>query len=291
MGLRLKFNLALIFTFIVGFAISGYFTNQLLQRNALAEVEQNARIMMESALGVRNYTVEEIKPLLELQMKRQFLPQSVSAYAAVKNFSVLHQEYPDYTYKEAALNPTNPMNRASDWEADIIQEFRNNPSRKELIAIRETPTGTMLNLAKPLAASNEGCLVCHGRIEDAPQTMTDIYGSNNGFGWKLNEIIGTQVVTVPMQVPLERARETFITFMALLSGVFLLIFVLVNILLHYIVVQPVRMMSKIANDVSMGVPGVPDYVKSGNDEIASLSASFNRMRRSLENAMHMLDPL
>ena len=34
-------------------------------------------------------------------------------------------DHPDYTYKEAALNPTNPADRALDWEADFINNFRN----------------------------------------------------------------------------------------------------------------------------------------------------------------------
>jgi protein-histidine pros-kinase len=179
MGLRMKFNLVLLLAFAVGLALAAYLSNQLLRQNAREEVLQNARIMMESALGARTYTAEHIKPLLTLQMKRQFLPQTVSAYAAVQSFKALRVKFPEYTYKEAALNPTNPNDRASDWEADIIHEFRNNAERKELVVERDTPTGPMLNLARPLGIYDEGCLTCHGRVEDAPKTMTDIYGVNN----------------------------------------------------------------------------------------------------------------
>jgi HAMP domain-containing protein len=239
-------------------------------------------------MGARAYTAQQIQPLLTLQMKRQFLPQTVAAYAAGQSFQALRDTFPDFTYKEAALNPTNPNDRASDWEADIIHEFRNNPDRKELVVERDTPTGPMLNLARPLGIYDEGCLVCHGKVEDAPKTMTDIYGVNNGFGWKMGEIIGAQVVTVPMSVPLARAQQTFTTFMILLTGVFVLLLVLLNILLHFVVIRPVTRMSAIASEVSMGKPDVPEYVRHGSDEIASLSQSFNRMRLSLENAMKML---
>jgi protein-histidine pros-kinase len=56
-----------------------------------------------------------------------------------------------------------------------------------------------------------------------------------------------------------------------------------------VVVRPAVKISAIASRVSMGEEDVPEYVKPGKDEIASLSASFNRMRRSLENAMKMLE--
>ncbi len=288
MGLRMKFNLVLLLAFAIGLALAGYLSDQILKQNAREEVLQSARIMMESALGARAYTVQRIQPLLTLQMKREFRPETVAAFAAAQSFQVLRDKFPDYTYKEAALNPTNPSDRASDWEADIIQEFRNNAERKELIVERDTPTGRMLNLARPLGIYNEGCLTCHSKAEDAPKTMTDIYGVNNGFGWKMNEIIGAQVVTVPMAVPLARAQQTFTTFMILLGGVFVLLLALLNILLHFVVIRPVVRMAAIATEVSMGKPDVPEYVRQGSDEIASLSQSFNRMRLSLENAMKML---
>ncbi|MBK7985048.1 MAG: DUF3365 domain-containing protein [Candidatus Competibacteraceae bacterium] len=288
MGLRMKFNLVLLLAFVIGLGLAAYLSDRILKQNAREEVVQHARIMMESALGARTYTAEQIKPLLTLQMKRAFRPETVSAYAAGQSFKALRTKFPEYTYKEAALNPTNPNDRASDWEADIINEFRNNAEHKELVVERDTPTGRMLNLARPLGIYDEGCLSCHGKVEDAPKTMTDIYGVNNGFGWKMKEIVGAQVVTVPMAVPLARAQKTFTTFMVLLGGVFLLLLILLNILLHFVVIQPVVRIADIANEVSMGKPDVPEYVRQGKDEISSLSQSFNRMRLSLENAMKML---
>jgi protein-histidine pros-kinase len=91
-----------------------------------------------------------------------------------------------------------------------------------------------------------------------------------------------------MSVPLDRAWNTFVIFMAMLSGVFVLVMILLNILLHYVIIKPVRKISAIASAVSMGDLNVEEYERRGNDEIASLSASFNRMRRSLESAMQML---
>lgn len=288
MGLRMKFNLVLLVAFVIGLALAAYFSDRILKQNAREEVVQNARIMMESALGARAYTAERIKPLLTLQMKREFRPETVSAYAAGQSFKALRTKFPEYTYKEAALNPTNPNDRATDWEADIINEFRNSSDHKELVVERDTPTGRVLNLARPLGIYDAGCLTCHGKVEDAPKTMTDIYGVNNGFGWKMQEIIGAQVVSVPMSVPLARAQQTFTTFMILLGSVFLLLLVLLNILLHFVVIQPVVKIANIANEVSMGKPDVPEYIRQGKDEISSLSQSFSRMRLSLENAMKML---
>ena len=115
MKLIWKFNLVLLGIFVLGFLIAGYISYRALQANAREEILQNARLMMESALSSRNYTTTQVKPLLETQMKYKFLPQSVPSYSATEYFSEIHRKFPEYSYKEAALNPTNPRDRAADW--------------------------------------------------------------------------------------------------------------------------------------------------------------------------------
>ena len=150
MKLLLKFNLVLFLVFAVGLVTTGFVCRRLLQQNAKAEIMENARIMMEAAIAVRTYTATQIRPLLETQMKYSFLPQSVPAYSANAYFSQLQKAFPAYAYKEATLNPTNPVNRATDWEADIIEEFRKSRDKVELIGERDTANGRVLYMARPM---------------------------------------------------------------------------------------------------------------------------------------------
>ena len=289
MKLWLKFNLVFLVAFIIGLIAIGIVTNKVLQQNARAEVLHTAGLILQSALSVRSYTVDEIRPLLSVQIKRNFLPQTVPAYAATNNVNRLRKLYPDYSYKEATLNPTNPSSRATEWETGLVEHFRNNQQELELIGERDTPTGKSLYIARPIQIKKESCLTCHGKISDAPVSMIERYGESNGFGWKLNEIVGSQIVSVPMEVALNRASETLTTFLIATGSVLLAIIVLLNVMLYYIIVRPVKTMSLIAQDVSMGKMDMPEYELKGKDEIASLSQSFNRMRRSLVNAMNMID--
>ena len=289
MSLRLKFNLVLSLATLLGILVAGFLVHDLLQKNTREEILDSARLMMQSAVAVRGYTVDEIKPLLALQQKRQFLPQTVPAYAAHRYITKVQTTYPDYSYREAALNPTNPSDRATDWEADIINWFRNNEVSKELIGERQTPTGPALYLSRPIRITDPACLACHSTPANAPQTMLDTYGSANGFGWKLNDVIGAQIVSVPMSVPLARANSTFTMFIVLIVAVFIFIAILLNVLLNSIVVKPVKKMSDKANEVSLGALDAEELQVKGNDEMASLAQSFNRMHRSLANAMRLLD--
>lgn len=288
MGLRLKFNLVLIVVFLAGFAAAGWVSRQLLLENARDEVVRDARLMMEAALSVRAYTVDQIRPHLIKQMDEVFLPQTVPAFAATEAISTLRKKYAEYSYKEAVLNPTNPRNRTADWEADLVQQFRQYPDRGEIVAERQTTTGRNLFIAKPIQISNPACLQCHSTPAAAPPSMLKIYGEANGFGWKHNEIVGAQVVTVPMDVPLRKAERAFTTFMISLAAVFLSVFVVLNVMLSWLIVRPIRRMSEAADKISTGDFGVPEFAEKGRDEVSVLGSSFNRMRRSLEKAMQMI---
>jgi protein-histidine pros-kinase len=288
-GLRLKFNLVLIAVFALGLALSGYMSNRILEVNAQDEVVRNADLMMGAALAMRDYTSKQVRPQLELQLLRTFLPQSVPAYAATEIFNALRDKHPEYTYKEATLNPTNPRDRAVEWEADLVQKFRNDTSQTELKGTRDTPTGKALYYAKPLKVSSPACIPCHDTPDTAPKSMVAKYGPANGFGWKLNEIVAAQIVSVPMEVPLKRAAEAFRTFMLSLVGVFLLAFIVLNIVLSVLVIRPIVRMSKAADEVSTGNFEIPEFNVGGKDEIGVLATSFNRLRRSLEKAMKLLE--
>ena len=289
MKLILKFNLVFLLIFALGLIGAGFISRDLLFRNARDEVLQNARIMMESALAARAYTSGQVRPLLETQMKYTFLPQSVPAYAATEQFNEVRKKFPNYFYKEAVLNPTNPRSRATDWESDIVNQFRQNPERAELVGERDTPAGRTLHMARPIQVKSPACLPCHSTVDAAPKTMIELYGPANGFGWKLNEVVGAQIVSIPLTLPIARADDTFKVFMVSLSAIFGLIFLALNLMLYVMVIRPVTRLSAIADEVSLGKSDAPEFDARGKDEIATLAGSFNRMRRSLVQAMKMLE--
>jgi protein-histidine pros-kinase len=249
-----------------------------------------AGLMMDSAMAVRGYTFDEIRPLLGDDLEQTFLPQIVPAYAATQSFTRLHEKNPDYVYKEATLNPTNPRNRAVDWETDIIGMFQNQPRLEEFAGERETPSGRSLYLSRPIRVSDGACLACHSTPEVAPKSMLQRYGNANGFGWDLHKVVGAQIVSVPMNLPIAKAQTMFQLLMVVLGVIFLAVLVLINILLKLTVINPIQKMSRTASEVSQGKSDAPEFGTHGKDEIAILAASFNRMRRSLDKAMSMLEP-
>jgi HAMP domain-containing protein len=261
----------------------------LLRSDAHEEVLDRARLLMEKASVVSDYTATQIAPLLREQMKEVFLPQSVPSFSSMEVLAALRAKYPDYSYKPAMLNPTNPRDRASEWEADVITQFKRRPELAEFVGRRDSATGPVMVIARPIRITNPACLQCHTSPAVAPASLVQRYGPDNGFGWTMNEVLGAQVVSVPMTVPLQRAQTAFTLVMGLLAGMFVLIGAALNLMLWKLVIQPVSRLSALSDRVSMGELDAAEFVSRSSDEIGVLSRSFARMRKSLVHAMKLLD--
>ncbi len=289
MSLLVKFNLILIAVFLLAIVPAGFVSQRLLEESARTQVTENARIMLQTALATRTYTVKQIRPLLQARLAEEFLPQTVPAYSATEIFNYMRESHPEYTYKEATLNPTNPRNRTVDWEADVVNAFRADPALQEIVGERESPLGRSLYLSRPIRITDPACLTCHTTPETAPASVVRKYGPEGGFGWQMNEVIGAQIVSVPMSVPMHLAHAALRTVILSLVGVFLLMLIILNLLLGSVVIRPLRRVAGMADQVSTGNFDIPDLEVRGRDEVAVLASSFNRMRISLAKALKMLE--
>jgi len=291
MKLLARFNLIFILVFGLGTVVAVWVAYTFLRNDAKQQVLAQAKLMMETTLATRAYTADQIRPLLQKVQAHDavFLPQTVPAYSATQVFNHLHNRNPDYSYKEATLNPTNPIDRATDWEADVVNRFRDNPSQKEFFGERNTPVGKSLFLAHPLQVNDAACLECHSTPAAAPKAMLRQYGPDNGFGWKMNEIIGAQIVSVPETLPIQIADRGLKTLIAYLVIIALVALLVLDGVLVATVIRPVARLSKVADEISQGKVDVEDIPVKGKDEISTLAASFNRMQRSLARAMRLLE--
>jgi HAMP domain-containing protein len=290
MKLLAKFNLILVVIFGAAGLLICQLAYSFLIRNARREVLAQAELMVAGTRAVRDYTADDLSPLLQQnpRHKVRFLAETIPFFAATTTFNMVRKSYPEYSYKEATLNPTNLEDRASDWEADIIRELRDDPEQQEVVGERDTPSGQALYLAHPIKV-DPPCLECHSVPSAAPHAMLTVYGSANGFGWKPNEIVGAQIISVPMSVPVAIANQAFRSLVVALLLTLLLAILALDAGVYWLVIRPLRIVSESGDRISKGDKNVPPLVVSGKDEIASVIASFNRMRVSLTKALAMLE--
>ncbi len=288
MKLLTKFNLILILLFgVCGLVIAGMAYSFLIS-NARREVLEEAQLMMANAKSVRDYTAEEVAPLLQQNSKPDtFAPETVPAFSALATFKHLHDKYPDYEYHEATLNPTNPAHHALDWEEDVINYLRDHRDKPEYTGERMAASGPTLYLATPISA-DASCMQCHSVPSAAPSAMIAKYGSAHGFGWKQDSVVAAQIVSVPMSLPVQIANQAFHRLLLYLIVAMVATMIALDIGVYYIVIRPLQLVSDTADRVSKGEKDVPLLAVTGRDEIAMVTASFNRMRVSLEKALKLL---
>ncbi|BBD68828.1 sensor protein [Nostoc commune NIES-4072] len=284
--LKQKFTILLLIILTFGLSLSGFALSSLLRENAKQDISSTGLMLMQTMSSIRKYTNTQVNPELADKLATEFLPQSVPAYSAREVFEILRKtpDYRDFFYKEATLNPTNLRDKADVFETEIVEKFRNKSDLKELSGFRSIPGGDIFYIARPLPVSEQSCLVCHSVPEAAPPSMINLYGTANGFGWKLNEIVGAQIITVPANNVINKAHQSSLVIILIVSTIFIATILLVNYFLNRQVVIPLKRMTRIAEEVSTGHMEV-EFEQMSNDEIGNLAKAFKRMQLSLEMAM------
>ena len=285
-----KFTILLLLVFAWGVIFSGIALATVLNRNAQDEISSKAHMLLGTMNSVRDYTSTQIRPELSDKLESEFLPQVVPAYSAREVFENLRADktYREFFYKEATLNPTNLRDKADDFETEIVERFRTETNLKELKGFRSLPSGDFFYLARPLPISKPSCLECHTTPDVAPKSMIERYGTANGFGWKLNEVIGAQIISVPAYKLLQSGHQSFVLIMGIVVGVFATAILMVNFWLKRYVVRPLNRMAQVAEAVSTGDTDA-EFERASNDEVGNIAEAFTRMKTSLAMAMQMLE--
>jgi HAMP domain-containing protein len=283
-------SICCIFLFVM--LVSQVVVARLFTLNAMTHVDEQANLIMATMNGVRNYTSDQVDPIIDPinQQGETFKPQAVPNYAAQSVFSYVSAspEYAAYTYAEPTLNPTNPSDLAKPDEKKIIEQFIADPSLTKLTGSLKRGGTTFHYSAKPIRVTSQSCLQCHHTPEKAPRSVIASYGDDNGFNWKLNEVVGMQIVSVPTETINNRLKATVLAAaFALMIGL-LLVALLTNALLDKLLISPLRSISQKASHASLNPSDVEFQETHRRDEVGALAASLERMRQSLVIAMRML---
>jgi HAMP domain-containing protein len=285
-----KFTILLLLVFAWGVVFSGIALATLLERNAQNEITSKALILLATMDSVRDYTRNQVKPELDDKLKYEFLPQAIGPFAARKVFEQLHADkaYSEFFYKEATLNPLNIRDKADDFETELVERFRTETALKELTGSRSLFGEDLFYIARPLRVTESSCLECHSTPDVAPKSMIERYGTTHGFGWKLNQIVGAQIISIPTSALFQKARQSFVLIMGTVVGVFATAILMVSFWLRRYVVRPLNRMTRVAEAVSTGDTNA-EFEGVSKDEVGSLAEAFTRMKTSLAIAMKMLE--
>lgn len=287
-SLSTRFTLILSGVFLVGIVIGGFAHWRMLQQRAQEEIALQGLLLIETMNAVRGYTTQNVRPLLADQIadSPEFISETVPAYSARTVFENFRNQmdFSTYLYKEAAFNPTNPADTADAFESDLLMQLSSGESKSEVSGYRDLDGERLFYIARPLTIGSESCLECHSTPEQAPASLIATYGDKGGFGWQLGQVIAVQIIYVPAGEVFNAAFRSFTLVMAVFILIFSLVVLLINFLLKRYVIQPVYVLSGLADKISadenfsteLESPALYS-VANRPDELGSLAQVFRKM--------------
>lgn len=289
--LGIKFTALLSAVFLMGLIIGGIVLWEALYKEAQSDITTRGLILMETMTAIRSYTENHVKPLLEGELGKQqeFIQETVPSFSSRTVFDEFRQSQGNayFSYKEAALNPTNQDNRADSFETEIIDRLRTT-HMTEISGFRTRAGEQVYFIARPLIVNSRGCLECHNTPEKAPKTQVETYGSQNGFGWKLGETVAAQVIYVPSETILNLALRFFMLIVAIFSASSAIVLLTLNWLLKRDVIKPITVLGALADHLSANTISLKELESEQllattrrSDELGQLSRVFQQMAREV----------
>jgi len=290
-GIRKKFNLALIIIMMISLLGTYITSNLLFQRLAEHKVVEDAEFFLTTMEAYRLYTGEILQPTLYKELPGKFVVEGMSSAFSSRNiFERIKRKYPEYYFKQAAPNPRHSSNLADEFELDIINSvFKQNSTKKEWYGYKKWhgDQGKEFIIMKPIYAK-ERCLKCHSVPEIAPIEVIEKYGDKASFGWSAGDIIAALTVSVPAAEIFSQATKNTIILNAIVALCFIVLIVIINLFFEAIVIKPINRLKRRVNEISVGDLNTPVKVL-GNDELSDLANSFERMRLSVSMAISRLN--
>lgn len=295
--LSTRFTLILSGVFLVGIALGGAVYWRALQNRAQQEIAAQGLLLIETMNAVRGYTTQNVRPLLadQLAASPEFISETVPAYSARTVFQNFRDQldFSTYLYKEAALSPTNPLDAADEFEADLLTKLSKDET--QLSGFRELNGERLFYIARPLKIGSDSCLQCHRTPEQAPASLIATYGDKGGFGWELGQVIAVQVIYVPAGEVYSAALSNFTLVMGVFIVTFALVILLSNFLLKRYVIQPVYVLSGLADKISADENYSNELeskalqsITTRPDELGSLAQVFKKMATDVYERTGML---
>jgi HAMP domain-containing protein len=284
-SIRTHFNVVLIALYVVSLLITVpsvyFFTRQEVYDNA----SQKLTLLVDMVTSLRKYVSDDVRP--ELLEKNVLFPPAISSTVATGHVAAYFKKLqPDYYIRVVSDNPLNAANRPEAVEQEFLTFFRDNRNEKELISTGVVRNQQYLFSSRP-SISKADCMICHSTPEAAPEIIRKEYGTQSGFGYKLDSVVGASVVGVPLSDVQSLVMKRSLIAIGILTVLFALIFVVINLVVKRRILNPLETIAATADIISKGNLDTP-LTFERDDEIGKLAHSIELMRRSLAKIMERM---
>jgi len=265
-------GIVLLFSFTWLEVINYQTTKQEVETNLLEQAEKIRNILMATR---RVYHKQFINSEVLLTDKTLgFLP----AYALSK----ISEDFPNWdnsglSFNNVSDHPRNLKHAANPVELEAMSYFRESPQKEMLFKPFTQADGEQFYLyARPIWIE-EYCLKCHGKREEAPETIRRLY--DTAWNYQVGDLRGILSIQLPATIITEKAWQSFKRGVIVHLIVFFIIFVIIVVLVQRNIIYPLNHITKSMQKFAMG-----DYtqrVVEFKGEIGVMSQEFNKMAKQI----------
>ena len=185
-------------------------------------------------------------------------------------------------FRLTSHNVMNPNNKPDAFETGALKRIREEklPEYFEL-----SPGGFRYARAVHHKAS---CIACHGDAGAAPNDVKVRYGTQNGFGFKENDVAGI----ISVRLPARSFWDVALNVVGVWQLVMILAaFVIAMVFMHFAVVQRLKRLTEATQQISLGKPAELSVAKvnpRSRNELDQLALATERLRISINMAIQRL---
>jgi len=195
--------------------VSLFWINHQMRRQAIAEAESKARILLDRNLATHMYFASILKPsifkLTEGALSPEYFdPTWMSSTYAVREIDKLFKtlSYGKIIYKECAINARSPQNEADDFEREMLILISSAPEKIQWSGIRDIHNQPHYVLVRRSETMEKACLLCHGDPKDAPKDLIKYYGSERSFHREVRKLTSLASIRIPLSVAYAQANRS-----------------------------------------------------------------------------------
>jgi PAS domain S-box-containing protein len=259
------------------------------QKNHVEEtVYKETEIYIAAVDATRTYVKDVLRPkMYEIVSEEEFVVEGMStSFVGREVMKRVHDRFPEFSYKRAAPNPMNPINKADSFESSMIDWFKDESNLREWSGVIQKDGRAYYTRVRAIYAE-PGCLRCHGDPRDAPKALLARYNpSGGGFGYRTGEVVAADTIYIPVDSAFARIRKqawmTFFSAIGLLLTLTIIFYALFN---HIVISRLEGLLSTFKGILNKSIEPEdlePHSHHYSADEIGQLTAAFENVASDLK---------
>ncbi len=250
------------------------------RRLLMAEAMDKSEVLLQEVEAIRSYVKKELRPkMVALHGSDTFIIEAMSTtYISTAIMDTFSKSMPNYIYRRASFNPLNPDNHADPFEEEMLDWFEEDTSRTFWQGVvRKNGESYFISMVPDYFTSP--CLRCHGKAEDAPQSLIDRYGDTSGFRFHSGDLAGINSVAIPVSASIRAAWQGSLVLFLITVPASILLLWLLNVLFQRLVIERLGAMLSLIQEKKKATDTKPP-----GDELDALRASLGSLQQYVHSA-------